>query len=90
MARPAGAWELSPSVALRPEAFGALAYDFTTRKLTFLKSPVLVEVVRRLADADDVDAALAAAGVRDAQRTAYLGALEKLAADGIIRAQVAR
>ena len=37
------------SVALRPEPFGAMAYDFHTRRLTFLKTPQLVDVVRRLA-----------------------------------------
>ncbi|MER6939042.1 mycofactocin biosynthesis chaperone MftB, partial [Nocardioides sp. NPDC000441] len=41
-------WTLSPSVALRPEPFGALAYHFGNRKLTFLKRPELVEVVRLL------------------------------------------
>ena len=39
------AWRLSPSVALRPEPFGALAYHFGNRKLTFLKRPELVRVV---------------------------------------------
>ena len=37
-------WMLSPSVALRPEPFGALAYHFGNRKLTFLKRPELVAV----------------------------------------------
>ena len=40
-------WRLSPSVALRPEPFGALAYHFGTRKLTFLNRPELVELVSR-------------------------------------------
>ncbi|MEN8672983.1 mycofactocin biosynthesis chaperone MftB, partial [Nocardioides sp.] len=39
-------WSLSPSVALRPEPFGALAYHFGNRRLTFLKRPELVAVVR--------------------------------------------
>ena len=38
-------WALSPSVPLRPEPFGALAYHFGNRKLTFLKRPELVSVV---------------------------------------------
>jgi putative mycofactocin binding protein MftB len=42
------AWSLSPSVALRPEPFGALAYHFGNRRLTFLKRPELVAVVRDL------------------------------------------
>ena len=43
-------WRLHPGVALRPEPFGALLYHFHTRKLSFLKSPTIVEVVRTLAD----------------------------------------
>ena len=35
----AAAWRLADSVALRPEPFGALAYHFGTRKLSFLKTP---------------------------------------------------
>ena len=37
-------WALDPSVALRPEPFGALAYHFGNRKLIFLKRPELVEL----------------------------------------------
>jgi putative mycofactocin binding protein MftB len=80
----AGAWRLAGSVELRPEPFGALAYDFHTRRLTFLKTPTLVEVVRRLGHSPTVGAALTAAGVADANRTAYLAALENLAAGGLI------
>jgi putative mycofactocin binding protein MftB len=79
------AWRLSPSVALRPEPFGALAYHFGNRKLTFLKTPALVAVVRGLAEAPDVRAALAAAGVPQAQYPAYVGALRGLAATDMIR-----
>ena len=65
------AWALSPSVALRPEPFGALAYDFHTRRLSFLKTPVLVDVVRRLEDEPTVADALRWAGVEasDSRRT---------------------
>ena len=41
-------WMLSPSIALRSEPFGALAYHFGNRKLVFLKRPELVAVVRGL------------------------------------------
>ena len=51
-------WTLSPAVALRPEPFGALAYHFGNRKLSFLKRPELVTVVRGLGDHADVRAAL--------------------------------
>jgi mycofactocin biosynthesis protein MftB len=82
---PGAAWELSPSVSLRPEPFGALAYDFVTRKLSFLKSPMLVDVVRRLGDAADVEDALFGAGVPAAERDRYVAALGTLATSGIIR-----
>ena len=65
------AWALSPSVALRPEPFGALAYHFGNRKLTFLKRPELVQVVRVLAEHPDVRSALVAAGVPESQHAAY-------------------
>jgi putative mycofactocin binding protein MftB len=38
-------WALDPQVALRPEPFGALAYHFGTRRLSFLKTPTLRAVV---------------------------------------------
>src|SRR3954469_21755171 len=79
------AWALSPSVALRPEAFGTLAYHFGNRRLTFLKRPELVAVVRGLADQPDVRTALVAAGVPAAQHRAYAAALEGLAAADLIR-----
>jgi putative mycofactocin binding protein MftB len=80
-------WALAPSVALRPEPFGALAYHFGNRKLIFLKRPELVAVVRGLASAGDVRSALVAAGVPEASWSAYLTALEGLAASDMIRAR---
>jgi putative mycofactocin binding protein MftB len=77
-------WALSPSVALRPEPFGALAYHFGNRKLIFLKRPELVAVVRGLASAADVRSALVAAGVPEAGWPAYLSALDGLAASDMI------
>src|SRR3954467_5434571 len=74
------AWGLSPSVALRPEPFGALAYHFGNRKLTFLKRPELVSVVRRLAGRADGRSALRSAGIPEPQHRAYVAALSGLAA----------
>lgn len=74
----------SPSVALRPEPFGALAYDFRTRRLSFLKTPALVDVVRTLGDHPDVHTALTGAGVAREQHGAYLRALASLADSGVI------
>lgn len=78
-------WRLSPSVALRPEPFGALAYHFGNRKLTFLKRPELVAVVRGLDEQPDVRAALTAAGVAESAWPAYVDALRGLAATDMIR-----
>ncbi|MDI2030169.1 mycofactocin biosynthesis chaperone MftB [Saccharopolyspora sp. TS4A08] len=78
-------WTLSPAVALRPEPFGALAYHFGNRKLTFLKRPELVEVVRGLAEHPDVRCALAAAGIPERHHPAYAAALRGLATADMIR-----
>ena len=61
------AYALDPQVALRPEPFGALAYHYGNRRLTFLRSPDLVALVRDLEHHESVDAALAASGI-DAER----------------------
>ena len=81
---PARPYRCSPSVALRPEPFGALVYHFGTRRLAFLKTPQLVTVVSVLAEHPDVHSALDAAGVESAQRPAYLRALAGLAENGTI------
>jgi putative mycofactocin binding protein MftB len=80
-----GAWELDPMVALRPEPFGALAYHYGNRRLTFLRSSDLVTVVRSLGDHDSVDAALAASDVEPRRRPTIERALESLADSEVIR-----
>lgn len=72
-------WQLSTRVALRPEPFGALAYHFGNRRLTFLKTPLLVTVVRSLADQPSARAAVRAAGVPLQQQSQYERALAALA-----------
>ena len=81
---PSRPFRRSPSVAVRPEAFGALLYHFGTRRLSFLKTPELVAVVQGLEEHPSVHAAIEAAGVDEAQRPAYLRALAGLAATGTI------
>jgi len=51
-------WRLSSQVSLRDEAFGALAYHHGNRRLVFLKSRELVELVRRLGDFESADTAI--------------------------------
>ncbi len=77
-------WTLNPSVALRPEPFGALLYHFGTRKLSFLKNLIVVDLVKSLADHPSAASALAASGIADADRPLYLQALTSLAASATI------
>lgn len=77
-------WRLNPQVALRPESFGALAYHFGTRRLSFLKSRQLLDAVERLADEPDPDTACRAAGVTEAELPGYRRALATLAETGMI------
>jgi putative mycofactocin binding protein MftB len=81
---PALPWRRARSVALRPEPFGALAYHFGNRKLSFLKSRTLVAVVEQLAEHPSAAAALDACGVPDAERAAYVRALADLARSQMI------
>ena len=82
---PAHRYTLDPQVALRPEPFGALAYHYGSRRLTFLRSPLLASLVRELDGYDSADAALAAS-VPEAEQPAYRRALASLADSRFIRA----
>lgn len=79
------ALELHPKVALRPEPFGALAYHHGHRRLSFLRSPELVALVRSLEDHADVDEALAASGIDAARWPAFRTALASLLAAEVLR-----
>jgi putative mycofactocin binding protein MftB len=77
-------WQLSERVALRPERFGALAYDFSTRRLSFLKSPKLLRLVESLIEHPTGRDAARAAGVAEAELPVYERALATLAHSGMI------
>ncbi|CAM3838550.1 mycofactocin biosynthesis chaperone MftB [Tsukamurella ocularis] len=81
---PDAAWAINPRVAVRPEPFGALLYHFGTRKLSFLKNLVVVDVVRSLHEHPSAAAALDAAGIAADDRPQYLSALDALARSGMI------
>ena len=76
-------WRLSDQVSLRDESFGALAYHHVTRRLVFLKSRELVDLVRRLGDFDSAGAALDELIASD-QRARYVTALASLRASGTL------
>jgi len=80
-------YRLSPAATLRPEPFGALAYHFGNRRLSFLKTQQLVTVVRLLESHDSAADALAAAGVPVQQRARYAAALAALADSEVIDAR---
>ncbi|HBJ73335.1 MAG TPA: mycofactocin biosynthesis chaperone MftB [Actinobacteria bacterium] len=73
------AWALHASVSVRPERFGALLYDFRTRRLTFVKDPMLTRVLTCLAEYGTPQAAFAAVGVPEEAQDRYLVALARLA-----------
>ena len=77
-------WRVAPQVALRPEPFGALLYHFGTRRLTFLRSRVLLDVVRVLDEHASAREACDAAGVQAGERPRYERALATLAGAGMI------
>jgi putative mycofactocin binding protein MftB len=80
------AWRLNPQVALRDESFGALAYHYGNRRLVFLKSRTLVELVSSL-DAHPSASAAVAALVPEGERRSYERALARLAASEVIDAR---
>ncbi|QUH01803.1 mycofactocin biosynthesis chaperone MftB [Saccharopolyspora erythraea] len=75
-------YRLNPQVALRPEPFGALAYHFGNRRLSFLKVPELVDLVRRLGEYPSVEDALVT--VPESRRASFRSALASLAATEMI------
>jgi putative mycofactocin binding protein MftB len=81
------AYRLNPAATLRPEPFGALVYHFGNRRLSFLKTPQLVTVVRLLESHDSAADALDAAGVPVPQRASYAAALAALADSEVIDAR---
>jgi putative mycofactocin binding protein MftB len=78
-------WRLSSQVSLRDEEFGALAYHHGNRRLVFLKSRDLVELVRRLSDFESVGATLDKLVVSK-ERARYVAALTSLHHSGLLSA----
>ena len=79
------AWRLDDRVSIRPERFGALLYHFGTRRLSFLKNPTLLAVVRGLTDQPTARSACAEAGVGPSEMPRYQAALATLAESRMIQ-----
>jgi len=82
------AFGLDPMVSLRPEPFGALAYHFGTRRLSFLRSPDILAVVQVLGDHETVRAALEHCGIEPGRWPSFLSALSTLAESNMIQERV--
>jgi putative mycofactocin binding protein MftB len=80
------AYALHPAVSIRPEPFGGLAYHYGNRRLTFLRSPDLVSLVRDLENHQSVDHALAASPIDPARWPSFRRALESLHHAEVLRA----
>jgi mycofactocin biosynthesis protein MftB len=78
-------YELHPDVALRPEPFGALAYHYGNRRLSFLRSPELVQLVGELSAHGSATESVTAIGVAAERWPSLLRALESLANSGVVR-----
>lgn len=75
---------LAAGVSLRPERFGALAYSFDTRRLSFLKHPDLVAVVKDLDGSRSVRQVLSGVGVDERRWPAFLSAMATLEASAML------
>ncbi len=84
------AWRLHDQVAVRPEPFGALAYHFGTRRLSFLKTRKLLAVVQALGENPSGRAACHSAGVAPEELPDYERALDTLAQTGMLVERRAR
>jgi len=71
-------------VAVRPEPFGALLYHFGNRRLSFLKDPTVLTVVRGLAEHPSARSACESAGVTAQALPAFERALATLASSEMI------
>jgi putative mycofactocin binding protein MftB len=78
------AYTLDPQVSLRPEPFGALAYHFGNRRLSFLRHPDIVAVVRSLDSSPSVMAALVANDIDQRRWPSFDAALSTLESSDMI------
>jgi putative mycofactocin binding protein MftB len=78
---------LADGVALRPEPFGALAYDFDTRRLTFLKRPELLRVLQSLDGQRPLRDVLTACGIPRQEWVAFDAAMTRLIDSAMVRAE---
>jgi mycofactocin biosynthesis protein MftB len=76
---------LAGSVSVRPERFGALLYDFRTRKLMFLKTPRLAAVIDAMDGTRTVEECLDAAQAAPDERAGLRGVIDHLLGIGMLQ-----
>jgi len=79
---PARGYRVPDYVSVRRESFGALVYDHKTRRLLFLKSAALSDVVLGLADYSSARACVD--DLTPGDHDTVLAALERLVAGGLL------
>jgi putative mycofactocin binding protein MftB len=79
------ALELNPQVALRPEPFGALAYNYGNRRLVFLKHLDMVHVATSLANHESLRATLEACDIAPNRWSSFVTAFESLKSSEVVR-----
>ena len=77
-------YRLDPRVALRPEPFGALAYHYGNRRLTLLRAPELVSLVRDIDRFPSARAAYDGIGIDDRRWDSFAKALTSLERSGFL------
>ncbi|MBM3639701.1 MAG: mycofactocin biosynthesis chaperone MftB [Actinobacteria bacterium] len=79
------ALEVHPQVALRPEPFGALAYHYDNRRLVFLRSRDMLNVVESLSTYSTLEDALVASDIEPQRWQSFESAIDSLISSEIVR-----
>lgn len=80
-------YRVHPQVAIRPEPFGAIAYHYGNRRLLFLKSERLVQVLDCLESHRSAEEAVAAVTTAPKMAAALIKALGDLESSGVVDAR---
>jgi putative mycofactocin binding protein MftB len=82
-------YQLAEKIAIRRERFGALVYNYRTRRLCFIHSHLATDFVNGLDGARPLDEALAGFldrhGLGEADGQTLLRTIERLEAMGVVR-----
>ncbi|NOX23839.1 MAG: mycofactocin biosynthesis chaperone MftB [Actinobacteria bacterium] len=80
-------YRINPQVAIRPESFGGIAYHHGNRRLLFLKSKTLVDVLDHLDGHESITGAVDSVTSTPRVAASLITALASLESSGIIDAR---